>query len=205
MTSTKERAYPVSIPSTDELRQLLLACRTRSPSGLRDRALLGLLAGAGLRVGEALLLVPGDLDFEAGLLTVRRGKGGRARVVGVSLEAVGLVGQWLERRAQLGITGRKVPLFCGISKHRLGAPLRAGCVRAMLRRRALRAGITGKRVHPHALRHYHAATLSRQGTPVAAIQQQLGHSNLGTTSIYLAHVAPDEVRRAVAALPTVLV
>ncbi len=62
----------------------------------------------------------------------------------------------------------------------------------MLPRLAKRAGIE-KRVHPHALRHSHAAELARERLPVNLIQAQLGHSSLATTSRYLAHIAPEEL------------
>ena len=65
-------------------------------------------------------------------------------------------------------------------------------MRHLLPRLAAKAGIE-KRVHPHALRHTHAAELAREGVPLNLIQAQLGHSNVATTSRYLAHIAPVEV------------
>lgn len=65
-------------------------------------------------------------------------------------------------------------------------------VRALLPRLAAKANIE-KRVHAHGLRHTHAAELALEGVPMHVIQAQLGHSNLGTTSRYLAHIAPTEV------------
>jgi site-specific recombinase XerD len=62
----------------------------------------------------------------------------------------------------------------------------------MVKRRAARAEIT-KRVHPHALRHTHAAELVAEGVPVNVIQKQLGHVSLATTDVYLRHIAPADV------------
>ena len=65
-------------------------------------------------------------------------------------------------------------------------------IRALLPRLARKAGIE-KRVHAHGLRHTHAAELAQEGIPVNVIQQQLGHANLAVTSIYLAHIAPQQL------------
>jgi integrase len=67
-----------------------------------------------------------------------------------------------------------------------------------VKRLAAKAGIE-KRVHPHGLRHTHAAELAREGVPMNVIQAQLGHSSLATTSRYLAHVAPQHVVEAMKA------
>ena len=68
-------------------------------------------------------------------------------------------------------------------------------VRGLMPRLARRAGIE-KRVHPHGLRHTHAAELAFEGLPMNAIQAQLGHASLATTSRYLAHIAPAELVKA---------
>jgi site-specific recombinase XerD len=94
---------------------------------------------------------------------------------------------WLAERARLGVNGRH-KLFCTLT----GGPLSANHVRQMVKRRAARAEIT-KRVHPHALRHTHAAELVAEGVPVNVIQKQLGHVSLATTDIYLRHIAPADV------------
>ncbi len=81
-----------------------------------------------------------------------------------------------------------------------GRPLDPTYVRHALRRMAGRAGIE-RRVHPHMLRHTHAAELAREGVPMNVIQMQLGHSSLATTSRYLAHVHPQQVVEAMQARP----
>jgi integrase len=79
-----------------------------------------------------------------------------------------------------------------------GASLKTAYVRALLPRLAARAGIE-KRVHPHGLRHTHAAELAREGTPLNLVQAQLGHSSLATTDGYLRHIAPEELVKAMKA------
>jgi site-specific recombinase XerD len=107
--------------------------------------------------------------------------------VGFDPTAFAMIEQWLERRKALGINGR-ASIFCTLD----GKLMKAAYVRALLPRLANKASIE-KRVHAHGLRHTHAAELAREGVPMNVIQAQLGHSNLGTTSCYLAHIAPAEV------------
>ena len=180
---------------------MLGAASPRSASGVRNRALVAVLYRGGLRLAEALALRVTDVDLEAGSARVLHGKGAKARTVGLDPGACALVEHWTRKRRQLAI-GRRSPLFCTISSgERSGVVLRAGqaldprYVRAALRRLAERAGVD-KRVHPHGLRHTHAAELASEGVPSTVIRDQLGHSNLSTTDRYLRHVAPQEVLRA---------
>jgi site-specific recombinase XerD len=106
--------------------------------------------------------------------------------LGLDPAAFALLERWLDRRAALGL-GRRRRVFCTLQ----GAPLDASYVRRLLPRLARRAGID-KRVHPHGLRHAHAAELAQEGVPVNVIQQQLGHGSLATTDRYLRHIAPKE-------------
>ncbi len=171
----------------DEARTLLRACSRRAPTGVRNAALLAVLYRGGLRVSEALALEPKDVDRKHGTVRVLHGKGDRARTVGLDAGAFALVERWLEKRKALGIK-RSAPLFCTLD----GRPVDSSYVRHAVKRLAARAGIE-KRVHPHGLRHTHAAELAREGVPMNVIQAQLGHSSLATTSRYLAHVAPQHV------------
>lgn len=182
-----------------ELDSLLCACNRRSPSGLRDRALIALLYGSGLRIAEALALRPRDLDLDVGTVRVHKGKGQKPRVSGIEQGMGSVVREWVEHRAQaLGLNGAG-PLFCQITRGRVGQPLQQACVRQMLRRRSAKAGID-KRVHPHGFRHSHAANMAAGGIPLNVIQRQLGHSNVSTTSRYLDHVQPADVVSAVRTL-----
>ena len=84
------------------------------------------------------------------------------------------------------------PLFCVINGRTCGRAWHASAARAALRRRAARAGVR-RRFAPHQLRHAHALELLREGVPLNVIQRQLGHRNLGVTSIYLQGIDPDEI------------
>jgi len=169
--ANKGHTYPVETLTSQELQALLQACSHRAPTGIRNRALLALLWRSGLRISEALMLYPRDLDPQQGSVRVRRGKGGKARLVGLDPQAFAMVQRWLDQRHGLGLTGR-APVFCTLA----GKPLQTSYIRMLLPRLARRAGID-KRVHAHGLRHTHAAELAAERVPINQIQQQLGHAS----------------------------
>ncbi len=178
---------PVEILTADEVKSLLRACSGRAPTGIRNRAMIALGWRGGLRLGEVLALFPMDLDREAGTVNVLRGKGGKQRTVGLDPAVFALIERWLDKRHDLGLNGRQ-PLICTLK----GDPLLQSYVRALMQRLARKAGIE-KRVHFHGLRHAHARELASENTPINVIQQQLGHSNLATTHVYLCKIAPQQV------------
>jgi site-specific recombinase XerD len=184
--ANKDRRLPAELLSPDEVRALLRACSSRAPTGIRNRALIAVLYRGGLRISEALALLPKDIDPTQGTLTVLHGKGDRRRTVGMDPAAFALLERWVDRRRALGLSGRR-PVFCTLA----GEPLDSSYVRRLLPRLAAKAGVE-KRVHPHGLRHAHAAELAAEGVPVNVVQQQLGHGSLATTDRYLRHIAPRE-------------
>ena len=189
----KDRRLPAEPLTADEARALIKAASNRAPTGIRKRALLVVLYRGGLRVDEALGLLPKDLNVKEGTVRVLHGKGDKARLVGLDQGAWAVLQRWLDKRRELGIKGRR-RVFCTLK----GAPLQDRYVRAMIKRMADRAGIQ-RRTHPHGLRHSHAAELANEGTPLHVIQQQLGHSSLATTDRYIRHLAPQEVIKAMQA------
>lgn len=180
------RTMPAEILTTAEVDQLVAAASSRSATGLRARALILVMHRAGLRISEALALRPKDIDRDRCTIRVLYGKGNQARTVALDPGACAAVARWLDHRHRHGLNGRH-PLFCTLQ----GQPLHAQQVRTTLARLAARAGIE-KRVHPHALRHAHAAHLDRSGVPVTTIQAQLGHASLGVTTRYLAGLGTEE-------------
>jgi len=184
-STTAGRKFPVEILTKDEARALLLAPSTRAPTGIRNRALIAVLYGAGLRIAEALALKPSDVDVDAASIRVLHGKGDQARTVGIDGGALVHVVRWIELRRGLGIRGRH--LFSTLN----GGVLSPSYARDMIKRMATRAKID-KRVHPHGMRHTHASELDREGMPVIVIQQQLGHTSLQTTATYLDHISPSD-------------
>ncbi len=188
--ANKGQKYPAEVPTREEVAALMRACSRKAPTGVRNRALIVVLYRAGLRCREALELRLRDVDLDAGTIRIRRGKGGRARTVGIDPSAIAVVERWIDARRALGLKGG--PMFSTLSS----GPLATSYVRALLPRLARKAGID-RRVHPHALRHAHAVELAREGVPVPIIQRQLGHVSLGTTTRYLAGLSPEETIQAI--------
>lgn len=181
------RRYPADPPTIDELVRLLRGCAA-TPSGERLRALIVLLWRSGLRISEALALEERDLDRASGSITVRRGKGGRRRIVGMDPWGWAQLKHWNAQRETLP----PGPYFCVVEGPTSGRPMSASLVREQLRTLQRRCGIR-RRIAPHQLRHCHAVELVREGVPVHILQRQLGHANLAVTTVYLSSVAPEEV------------
>ncbi len=95
------RRLPPEILTDGEVCRLLDACSPRAPAGIRNQALIAVLYRAGLRINEALTLLPKDIDLEQGSIRILNGKGGRARTVGIDMAAGAVVGHWLAVRADL--------------------------------------------------------------------------------------------------------
>lgn len=158
------------------------------PAGLRVRALIVVLWRAGLRVSEALALTEGDLEAGRGAILVRQGKGGRRREVGMDDWGWRQLDPWLKHRLRLPVGA----LFCVLSGPTAGRPWSAAAVRTQLRRLAEQAGVR-RRFAPHQLRHAHAVEMAREGVPLNVIQRQLGHADLGITSVYLQGIDSGEI------------
>jgi integrase/recombinase XerC len=149
----------------------------------RDVAMVELLYGCGLRVGELVGLdaVPsgvarGWLDLEAGEAHVL-GKGSKRRSVPVGRQAVEALRHWLALRPQLA--GDDPALFVG----RGGRRLSSQSIWLRLRRRSLQAGLATP-VHPHMLRHSFASHVLQSSGDLRAVQELLGHANIATTQVY---------------------
>jgi len=189
--TNKGQKFPPEPLTSDEVRRLLTAASNRSSSGIRVRALIAVMYGAGLRIAETIDLYPRDADTEDGTVRVRCGKNSKWRFVGLDPFACGLLDRWLTRRSDLGLNGRH-PIFTTYSEGNMGTPLSQRYIRTALARLATRSGIE-KRVHPHGLRHSFAFDLAQRGTPIHQIQAQLGHESLSGTERYISHLAPMDV------------
>jgi integrase/recombinase XerC len=171
--------------SVDDCEGLMEVQGAEGERGLRDRALVELLYGTGLRVGEAASLDVRDLDLRRGEVRVW-GKGGKERVVPVPSEARAALEAYLAARQRPGILAE--PLFASLGRRRRGeAPRRLGerDMRRVLAARARQARLADP-VHPHRLRHSYATHLLDMGADLREIQELLGHSSLSTTQKYTA-------------------
>ncbi|HEX6490392.1 MAG TPA: tyrosine recombinase [Gaiellaceae bacterium] len=186
---TDNPAAAVSVPrqtrrlprtlSPSEAERLIDAAAGTTPRSLRDCALVELLYGAGLRVGEAVALGKADAELEQRLVRVT-GKGNKERIVPLGRPAAEALRRYLARgRPQLD-RRRRPELFLNAQG---GALTRAG-VFFVLRRLAARAGLEPERVHPHLLRHSFATHLLEGGADLRSVQEMLGHADLSTTELY---------------------
>ena len=174
--------------SVREVEALLAAPRVDEPLAWRDRSLLELAYGAGLRVSESCGLVTTDLLLAENLVRVF-GKGGKERLVPIGRTVIGAVSVYLHQlRPELdrGRSGGRVLL------NARGQPLSRVGAWGIVKRAARRAGIT-KRVTPHTLRHSFATHLLEGGADLRAVQEMLGHADLSTTQIYT-HVDREYLR-----------
>ena len=187
----KGMQYPADPPTVDEI-VAVMRHTVDDRHGFRLRAMIVVLWRAGLRIHEALALTEHDLDPRRGSVLVRSGKGGRRREVGMDEWGWEQVRPWASARAELP----PGPLFCVIDGPTRGRPWSSASVRREFRQVAAHAGVR-RRFAPHQLRHAHALELAREGVPLNIIQRQLGHTNLGTTSIYLQGIDPEEILTAV--------
>ena len=179
--------YPADPPRVEEIVAVMRAAGDDA-HGRRLRALIVILWRAGLRIQEALLLAEADLDHRRGALLVRRGKGSRRREVGMDAWGWDELRPWLELRVELPVG----PLLCVFKGPTRGRHWSTAAARAGLRRTAVQACVR-RRFAPLQLRHAHAVELAREGVPLMVIQRQLGHSNLGITSVYLQGIDNDEI------------
>lgn len=140
---------------------------------LRDRALLEVMYGAGLRVSEVAGLDVDDVDLHRGMVQVRRGKGGKERRVPMGPVAVDAISLWLPHR-----TTANRALF----QNQRGGRLSDRSMRRICEQAGVSEGVGG--VHPHALRHSFATHLLDNGADLRGIQELLGHASLSTTQRY---------------------
>ena len=174
--------------SVVEVELLLAAPSLDEPLAFRDRALLELAYGAGLRVSEWITLGVRDVLLEDGLVRVF-GKGSKERLVPIGRSAIGAVAVYLrELRPRLERGGGRGVLLLNAR----GAPLTRMGAWKILRRHVEKAGIE-KRVSPHTLRHSFATHLLEGGADLRAVQEMLGHADISTTQIYT-HVDREYLR-----------
>jgi integrase/recombinase XerD len=183
----RRRTLPRTL-SPAEAERLVEAASGTSPRALRDRALVELLYGAGLRVSEAVGLDKGGVDLEARLVRCI-GKGSKERVVPIGRQAVTALRRYLSRGRPFLDTRHRPELFLNAKG---GGLTRAGAF-LILRRLAAKAGLEPERVHPHLLRHSFATHLLEGGADLRSVQEMLGHADLATTELYT-HVS-DRRRR----------
>jgi site-specific recombinase XerD len=172
---------PRRLPKVIELPSivaLIEAPDTSTPKGLRDRAILELLYGGGLRISELVGLDVGDIDRDEAAAIVR-GKGSKERLVLFGNPAMDALEAYLRDGRPHLLRGLEPALFL----NRSGGRLSARSVQTQIKRHALAAGIP-QDVWPHLLRHSFATHLLDGGADLRIVQDLLGHSSPQTTQVY---------------------
>lgn len=165
------------------LDRLLTAPDADTPQGLRDRAMMELLYGGGLRISELVALDLGQVNLAEGTAIVH-GKGAKERLVLFGEPAMLALERYLaEGRPALAAGAKRGQGCAALFLNRFGSRLTARSVQALVRRYAVAAGIPAE-VHPHLLRHSFATHLLDGGADLRIVQELLGHSSAATTQIY---------------------
>lgn len=177
-----KRKIPV-ILEPEEAQNLLKQPNKRYPTGVRNKAIMGVMLYAGLRVSEVINLKPGDINLTRGKFRVVNGKGGKDRDLYINDYLSILLEEWRKIRPE----GK---YFLSTLK---GKKLSARYVLDMVKRYARKAGIT-KNVSPHTLRHTYATQFYREKKDIESLRKILGHEDISTTTIYITLAGIDTER-----------
>ncbi len=193
VTLARVERLPRWVLNHSEAERLMEAADVSSLVGLRDRAVLELLYGTGIRAGECARLELRDVDLREGRLLVREGKGRRDRVVPLSGRAAAAIDIYLRESRPHMVSGPKeAGLF--ISYHR-GRRVGIAAVQQLVAKCGRRAGFL-RPLYPHTLRHTCATHLVQGGADIRHVQAILGHKVITSTERYT-RVSAQDVRRMV--------
>lgn len=177
--------------TVEEIDRMIAAIDLSQPEGHRNRAIIEMLYGSGLRVSELTTLKLSRIYLNEGYMLIE-GKGSKQRLVPVSPVAIEWFGYWLHDRALLDVK----PDFIDYAfLNRYGRGLTRAMIFTIVKRLAAEAGIR-KTISPHTLRHSFATHLLQNGADLRLIQQMLGHESITTTEIYT-HLDIQDLREAV--------
>ena len=186
----KEKHLP-TILSLDEINEMVSAIDLSSNEGHRNRAMIEMLYGSGLRVSELVNLKQSNIYLDEQYMLIE-GKGSKQRLVPLSPVAEEWYRYWLDERATWPLKPESKDIAF---VNRYGRPLTRAMVFTIVKRLCAAAGIS-KTVSPHTLRHSFATHLLQNGADLRIIQQLLGHEDLATTEIYT-HLEVTDLRKAI--------
>ncbi len=187
----KKELHLPDVLTVEEINAMVEQIDLSSNEGHRNRAIVEMLYGSGLRVSELVELKLSNMYRQDGYMLIQ-GKGSKQRLVPISPEAEKWFQYWMEDRAHLDIK----PEYTDIAfLNRYGRQLTRAMIFTIIKRLTAAAGIR-KTVSPHTLRHSFATHLLQNGADLRIIQQLLGHENITTTEIYT-HVDIQDLRNAI--------
>lgn len=187
----KGLTFPPEPVTAQDIAALLPVCVPLKPgrsyelSALRLRALIVVLYRTGMRISEALSLQEADLDRGRQAITIRRGKGGKRRIVLMDPWGWAEFERWLTARKAI----RSGAIFCVIQGPTAGLAMADCDVRRQFRKARNRAEVA-HRCNPHAMRHGFSVEFYHEEKDLLALQEQLGHSSLTVTGVYLRSADP---------------
>lgn len=188
----KQEDREVTFLQSGELERLFNAPEGSSLDVMRDKAIITTLFSTGMRVSELCSLNRDEIDIRGGELSIR-GKGSKIRLVFLSDNTRKNIQSYLSKRSDadeaLFIRLPKNSKFLGKSELRLTPR----SVQRIIKKYSIRAGIVGKKISPHTLRHSFATDLLRNGADIRSVQAMLGHASVTTTQIYT-HVTDKQLR-----------
>ncbi|MCH8027325.1 MAG: site-specific tyrosine recombinase XerD [candidate division Zixibacteria bacterium] len=164
--------------SPADIEKILNSIDLSNEMGKRDKAIIELLYGSGLRISELASLKPGDLELESNFIRVT-GKGNKQRLVPVGKFSQDAINSYMNIKSDKATIGSARTLF----HNRFGKPLSRTGLWKIIRKRVALAGIS-KRVSPHTFRHSFATHLLEGGADLRVVQEMLGHADISTTQIY---------------------
>ncbi|EOU1128388.1 tyrosine-type recombinase/integrase [Clostridium perfringens] len=168
-----------------EQKQLLNIFNMRYFNSRRNKIMIELFLCTGLRLSEMLDLKWKDINLMSGQLKVVQGKGKKDRILWVNEDMLNILRNWkIEQSNKYGVVDL---VFCSRNKKRLDDK----GIRKMIETYSIKAGIIGKHITPHVLRHTYATDLLRETKNIRLVQKALGHADLSTTMIYT-HIVDDE-------------
>jgi integrase/recombinase XerD len=184
---TKSRKLP-RVLTYAEVKRLLESVSESDPIALRDRALLEVMYGCGLRASEAVGLDVNEVDLRRGFVRPH-GKGNKERIVPLGREAAAAVTRYLRSgRPELIGSRAESRLFVNFR----GGPLTRQGLYKIIRRHAKKVGLEGK-MSPHTLRHSFATHLLSGGCDLRSVQEMLGHADVATTQLYT-HLSGERIK-----------
>jgi integrase/recombinase XerD len=191
LESPKKEHHLPEVLSLDEIDSMIAQLDMSKPESHRNRAIIEMLYGSGLRVSELVNLRLSDIYRKEGFMRIT-GKGNKQRLVPISPVADQWLGYWLEDRSKLDIKAEYSDI---VFLNRYGRQLTRAMIFTIIKTLAKAAGIH-KTISPHTLRHSFATHLLQNGADLRIIQELLGHEDITTTEIYT-HIEIQDLREAI--------